>query len=109
MSLVVCVVVCACWLLFHLYVLVFRVGNCVHFIVICHILFESLCWLIIMSMRGGALKSGLQPSLVQDKQGWFIVVNCGSLSGHLYLNKLDESKRLWENAPSVIILTLLVN
>ena len=46
-----------------------------------------------MSMRGGALKSGLQPSLVQDKQGWFIVVNCGSLSGHLYLNKLDESKK----------------
>ena len=98
MSLVVCVVVvvlcllaavvCACWLLFSaLLCWFFRVGNCVHFIVICHI-FESLCWLIIMSMRGGALKSGLQPSLVQDKQGCFIVVNCGSLSGHLYLNKL---------------------
>ena len=63
MSLVVCVVVvvlcllaavvCACWLLFSAWF--FRVGNCVHFIVICHI-FESLCWLIIMSMRGGALK-----------------------------------------------------
>ena len=26
----------------------FRVGNCVHFIVICHILFESLCWLICL-------------------------------------------------------------
>ena len=38
-------------------------------------------------------KPSLTPSSVQDNLGWFIVISCGTLSGHLYLNKLAESKK----------------
>ena len=35
----------------------------------------------------------LKPSFIEDSNGWYIVVVCGSITGHLYVNKLDESKK----------------
>ena len=36
--------------------------------------------------------SKLQPTVLHDTLGAYITVTCGSLSGNLYLSKLDESK-----------------
>ena len=49
-----------------------------------------------MSTRSGdkrLAQPGLKPSFVEDNSGWYITVVCGSLSGQLYANKLDESKK----------------
>ena len=49
-----------------------------------------------MSSRAGnkgAVLPGLKPSFVHDSNGWCIPITCGSLSGYLYVNKLDESKK----------------
>ena len=49
-----------------------------------------------MSSRAGnkgAVLPGLKPSFVHDSNGWCIAITCGSLSGYLYVNKLDESKK----------------
>ena len=35
----------------------------------------------------------LKPSFTEDSNGWYIVVVCGSITGHFYVNKLDESKK----------------
>ena len=38
-------------------------------------------------------KSGLQPSYARDNLGPYISISCGNISGQLYVDKLDESKR----------------
>ena len=40
-----------------------------------------------------AAKSGLQPSYAKDNFGLYISISCGSISGQLYVDKMDESKR----------------
>ena len=40
-----------------------------------------------------AAKPGLQPSFAKDTFGLYISITCGSVSGQLYVDKLDESKR----------------
>ena len=42
-----------------------------------------------------SLASGnkLQPSVLHDTTGPYVIVMCGSVSGRLYLSKLDESKK----------------
>ena len=42
-----------------------------------------------------SLASGnkLQPSVLHDTTGPYAIVTCGSVSGRLYLSKLDESKK----------------
>ena len=46
-----------------------------------------------MSARSGdkqrVAQSSLKPSFVEDNNGWYISVVCGSLTGQLYVNKLD--------------------
>ena len=37
--------------------------------------------------------SKLQPTVLHDTLGAYITVTCGSLSGNLYLSKLDESNK----------------
>ena len=44
----------------------------------------------VLSVASG---SKLQPSVLQDSLGPHIVITCGSVSGKLYLSKLDESKK----------------
>ena len=39
-----------------------------------------------------AAKSGLQPSYARDNFGLYISISCGSISGQLYVEKIDESK-----------------
>ena len=49
-----------------------------------------------MSAKGRdncADKSGLVPSFTSDSLGLYITISCGSVSGHLYIDKLNESKR----------------
>ena len=44
--------------------------------------------------RGASLTaSSPRPNVLHDTQGAYIIVTCGSLSGNLYLRKLDESNR----------------
>ena len=43
-------------------------------------------------------QSSLKPSFVEDNNGWYISVVCGSLTGQLYVNKLDVSKKALSNA-----------
>ena len=38
-------------------------------------------------------KTGLQPSYARDNFGLYISISCGSISGQLYVDKIDESKR----------------
>ena len=40
------------------------------------------------------LKSGLQPNILNDISGPYIVITCGSFSGQLYITKLVQSKRV---------------
>ena len=55
-----------------------------------------------MSARSGdkqrVAQSSLKPSFVEDNNGWYISVVCGSLTGQLYVNKLDVSKKALSNA-----------
>ena len=44
----------------------------------------------VLSVASG---SKLQPSVLQESVGPHIVITCGSVSGKLYLSKLDESKK----------------
>ena len=49
-----------------------------------------------MSAKGRdncADKSGLVPSFTSDSLGLYITISCGSVSGRLYIDKLNESKR----------------
>ena len=38
-------------------------------------------------------KSGLKPTYIHDNVGVYLSISCGSVTGFLYLNKLDESKK----------------
>ena len=40
-----------------------------------------------------AATSGLQPSYAKDNFGLYISISCGSISGQLYVDKMDESRR----------------
>ena len=47
-----------------------------------------------MSSRAGdrhVAKTGLQPSYARDNLGLYISISCGSISGQLYVDKIDES------------------
>ena len=45
------------------------------------------------STRSGSTQR-TKPSFGSDNKGWYITVACGSLTGQLYVNKLDESKKI---------------
>ena len=45
------------------------------------------------SKSSGSPASKLQPTVLHDTLGEYITVTCGSLSGNLYLSKLDESNK----------------
>ena len=34
-----------------------------------------------------------QPTVLSDSQGLCIAITCGNVSGHLFLSKLEESKK----------------
>ena len=67
--------------------------NCVSLILLFLLLFLVMSGRVRRDVLSVASGSKLQPSLLQDSLGPHIVITCGSVSGKLYLSKLDESKK----------------
>ena len=52
-----------------------------------------LCYVRQSGDKQRVAQSSLKPSFVEDNNGWYISVFCGSLTDQLYVNKLDVSKK----------------
>ena len=76
----------------------FLLVSCLVCVCVCFFDFFFLLIFLVMSGRPrrdmSSLASGnkLQPSVLHDTTGPYVIVTCGSVSGRLYLSKLDESK-----------------
>ena len=64
----------------------------------CAVVSVVVCCLFVghtmsQSTRRGSTQR-TKPSFGSDNKGWYITVACGSLTGQLYVNKLDWSKKI---------------